>query len=281
MRGFASVAGGVLLAVLALPFLALSAWGVLFGAPTVAVLAFAVAWLLLPLFNKVKPVRLLKFAISFMVIPAALALAPMTIGEVNRRVEELSRLDRTNPAAFSFADKAGIYGLNIVMGLVAYPLYPEASRETLLMMFPAGAGNRRVFLSGFGLGSDKLRGRLRQFVQSLPRDDEASIRTYGPVPVEWDWSEYKLTSPEARYGLALNQTMLYATAARSGNHWRLHVRHEVEIRYPTDAYVTLVGWPRLRVQEGLFWVLQQCGWLHPYTAEWWFTIDSDDPRLAS
>jgi hypothetical protein len=53
----------------------------------------------------------------------------------------------------------------------------------------------------------------------------------------------------------------------------------MQVRYPESAYVTLIGRPRLRVEEGLFWVLQNHGWLYPYTAEYRFSVYSDDPRL--
>jgi len=281
VRKFLSIFGGVLLALVSLPFLLVALWGVVFGSPTAALLAFVVWWLLFPLFNNLKPIRLLKFSLSFLVIPAALALAPMMMGEVDRRVEELDRKLRSNPDGFTFIDKAGVYGLNIVMGLAAYPVYPEASRETMLMVFPAGRADRRVFYSRFALGSDRVRGRLKQFVKELDETDTSRIRDLGPATIEWDVTEYRLTNPEARYGLALNQTRLYAHAERQGRRWRIQVRHEVEIKYPKDLYVTLVTRPRLRMQEGLFWMLQQYGWLHPYVAEWRFTVYSDDPRLRT
>jgi hypothetical protein len=53
----------------------------------------------------------------------------------------------------------------------------------------------------------------------------------------------------------------------------------MEVKYPESIYVTLIGRPRLRIEEGLFWVLQNYGWLHPYTAEYRFSVYSDDPRL--
>lgn len=263
----------------AVPFLLLAGWGLLFDVPTLAVLAFTAAWILLPLFNRIKAIRLLKFATSFVLVPATLALLPLMMQEVDRKVEELSRKPRKDMSAFTFEDRLGIYGLNIVMGAVGFPLYPEAARATLLMMLDPGPLTRRVFYSDFGLGSYKVKASLRDFAAGLRPDDTVSVRSHGPVGIRWDKSDYRLTDPEARYALALNQTRLEARAERRGERWLIDVRHEMEVRYPESVYVTLVARPRLRIEEGLFWVLQNHGWLHPYTAEYRFTVWSDDRRL--
>lgn len=270
---------GFILFLLAVPLLLLAGWGLLFDAPTLAVVAFTAAWIFLPLFNHLKAIRVLKFATSFVLVPATLALLPLMMQEVDRKVEQLSRKTRNDISAFTLQDRLGIYGLNIVMGVVGYPLYPEAARETLLMMFDPGPLARRVFYSDFGLGSYKVKASLRDFAAGLRPGDTASVRSHGPVRIIWDKSTYRLTDPEARYALALNQTLLTARAERRGERWRIEVRHEMEVRYPESVYVTLVARPQLRVEEGLFWVLQNYGWLHPYTAEYRFTIWSDDPRL--
>jgi hypothetical protein len=279
MRVFVGIVAGTVLFFLAVPFLLLAGWGLVFNVPTVAVIAFTAAWILLPLFNRIKAIRVLKFAVSFILIPATLALLPFMIGEVDRQVEALSRKNRHDQSAFDLRDRLGIYGLNIVMGAVGYPFYPEASKETLLMMLEPGPFARRVFNSEFGLGSRKIRERLGEFAAGLESDDSASSRSFGPVRVAWDKSDYRLTEPEARYALALNQTLLTAKAERRGKRWLIDVRHELEIRYPDSVLVTLISRPRLRVEEGLFWVLQNHGWLHPYTAEWRFLVFSDDKRL--
>jgi hypothetical protein len=279
MHGLAGIVAGTILFLLAVPCLLLAGWGLVFNAPTVAVIAFTAAWILFPLFNRFKAIQVLKFAVSFVLIPATLALSPFMIGEVDRQVETLSRQNRHDPSAFDLRDRLGIYGLNIVMGVVGYPLYPEASKEVLLMMLNPGPSARRVFNSEFGLGSHKLKERLGEFAASLESDDSAPTRSYGPVTIEWSRSDYRLTEPEARYALAMNQTLLTAKAERRGGRWLIDVRHEVEIKYPDSLLVTLITRPRLRMEEGLFWVLQNYGWLHPYTAEWRFQVYSDDKRL--
>ena len=124
-----------------------------------------------------------------------------------------------------------------------------------------------------------MRSPLRDFAASLQQTDSTLPQTYGPVWVEWPRSDYRLTEPEARYALALNQTSLTARAERRGERWLIDVRHEMQVKSPESISVTLIGRPRLRIEEGLFWVLQNCGWLHPYRAEYRFSVYSDDPRL--
>jgi hypothetical protein len=278
LRGL-SVLAGALMALIAVPFLALAGWAVLFGLPTAAVLGFTAAWLLLPLFHNLEFIRVLKFGVSFMLVPATLALTPMMVSEANSRIEELSRRDRTHPAAFSLADKTGIYGLNLVMAGVAAPLYPEAARATFLLCFPAPNKEQlRIHESEFGLGSGRIRRQLEAWVLTLDTVTVAE-REFGPASIVWNPDEYRFGNPEARYALALNQTQLRMKATRQGRRWRLDVRHLVGIAYPKDALVPLITRPRLSMEEGLFWVLQQSGWLHPYNALWRFTVGSDDKRL--
>jgi hypothetical protein len=279
MPRLVSIVVGTILFLFALPCLLLAGWGLLFDVPTLAVVAFTAAWILLPLFNRIKAIRVLKFAVSFVIVPATLALAPLMIQEVDQKVEQLRRKPRSDMSAFTLEDRLGVYGLNVVMSVVGFAFYPEAARETFLMMFDPGPSARRVFYSDFGLGSRKLRGPLRDFAASLQQSDSISPHAYGPVWVEWVRADYRLTEPEARYALALNQTRLSARAERRGERWLVDVRHEMEVKYPESIYVTLIGRPRLRVEEGLFWVLQNYGWLHPYTAEYRFLVYSDDPRL--
>jgi hypothetical protein len=279
LGALAGVVTNSLLFLLSLPLLLLAVWGLLFETPTLAVLAFAAAWILFPLFNRSKAIRVLKLGVSFVLIPATLALTPLMLQEVDQKVEQLSRKPRSDMSAFTLEDRLGIYGLNIAMGVVGYPMYPEASKETLLMMFKPGPAARRIFYSDFSLGSRKLRGPLRDFAAGLRQSDSVASETYGPAWIEWARSDYRLTEPEARYALALNQTRLRARAERRGERWLIDVRHEMEVKYPESQYVLLIGRPRLRVEEGLFRVLQNCGWLHPYTAEYRFSVYSDDPRL--
>jgi hypothetical protein len=54
----------------------------------------------------------------------------------------------------------------------------------------------------------------------------------------------------------------------------MEVRLQVRCEYRKNSLVTLIAKPELKVEEGLFWILQQSGWLHPYIAEYHFHVDS-------
>lgn len=52
--------------------------------------------------------------------------------------------------------------------------------------------------------------------------------------------------------------------------WRLSICATVEVAYPPRGALHLFeidGRP-IRIEEGLYWRLQEDGWLHPYTARW-------------
>lgn len=94
-------------------------------------------------------------------------------------------------------------------------------------------------------------------------------------------SDYSMGKSEARYALALNPAEMRVSARRIGSVWALNVSIRVECTYPQRGVATLIRYPELKIQEGLFWVLEQVGWLHPYTMEWNFSITTDDARLTS
>ena len=64
--------------------------------------------------------------------------------------------------------------------------------------------------------------------------------------------------PEPRVALALNGATLFKDGQK--------ISIEVPIRYPQNAVAPLL--PGLKVQEGLFWVLQQKGWYHTGVMVW-------------
>ena len=64
--------------------------------------------------------------------------------------------------------------------------------------------------------------------------------------------------PEARVALALNGATLFKNGQK--------ISIEVPIRYPKNAVAPLL--PGLKVQEGLFWILQQRGWYHTGVMTW-------------
>ena len=157
---------------------------------------------------------------------------------------------------FSWFNKVEIYGAYVVMNILGAPLYPEIAKEGLLMLLPSYKDQEVVFQSDFFLES--------AFIQDM-------IAKYnGPVRLAWSPNDYLLGSSEARVSLALNTGTLSIEDGK--------VRVSVPCKWPqhsdhrdhswTTPLVVIPGLPEIRVQEGLFWVLEQEGWIYPYTVVW-------------
>lgn len=86
--------------------------------------------------------------------------------------------------------------------------------------------------------------------------------------IYWYPEDYVFGVDEARYALALNPTYAEFKGERQGSNWKVEIILKVQCSYPNNSYSVLINEPRLVVEEGLFWVLQEAGWLHPYTARW-------------
>lgn len=201
----------------------------------------------------------------------------ISVNELNNRIAQLAAKPRDRLSAFSLRDKVGIYGLNVIMGVVAYPLYPEASIETLLMLFKESPNSKRIFESDFALSSARVRNVLEGFRENLETHpgDKAELKTR----IAWPFKDYAFGNKEARYALALNPADLSVSAVKPNAKWDMEVRLQVKCEYPKNSLVTLIAKPELKVEEGLFWVLQQAGWLHPYMTEYQFHVKAQEKRI--
>ncbi len=258
--------------------MAISLWGVVFYSYLTALFAFTGGLIFLP-FNtgskRIWKIRLVIFIVGIvLIIPCGM----ISIYEVNNRIKILSNKPREKSlSSFTTRDKAGIFGINLVMGFFAYPLYPEVSKETIGMIFSPPENGVRVFKSDFAINSGKVRKIIKEFSRSLKKSSKKSAEL--KKRIYWNVSDYKLGKKEARYALALNPADMVLTAVKKESLWKINVSLKVKCIYPQNCKVTLISTPKLQIEEGLFWVLQQSGWLFPYTAEWKFTINSDDKRI--
>ena len=157
---------------------------------------------------------------------------------------------------FSWFNKVEIYGAYVVMNILGAPLYPEIAKEGLLMLLPSYKDQEVVFQSDFFLESAFIQDKIANY--------------NGPVRLAWSPNDYLLGSSEARVSLALNTGTLSIEDGK--------VRVSVPCKWPqhsdhrdhswTTPRVVIPGLPEIRVQEGLFWVLEQEGWIYPYTVVW-------------
>jgi hypothetical protein len=161
-----------------------------------------------------------------------------------------------DPVNFSWINKAEIYTLGIVMSAIAYPIYPEAAREHMMLYSP--------------FEKDPINIKDRFFLPSVIVQEaiKRAKRLGRPYRLAWPASAYQLsfdpkTYQEAKIALALNGGYL-----RVENNKAI-VR--IKIAYPRKSYAPLIPIPgigTIGVEEGLFWILQKEGWFHTGNVEW-------------
>lgn len=188
------------------------------------------------------------------------------VKEINN---EIARLAEVSPN-LSTKEKIEIYGLNLLMGVAALPVYPEVARETLTLTIPNSSGKKRIFKSDFMLNSPQIKEELDKLYIDLQEYGPSNKNHFIEKRVSWPANAYsKLFSVEARAALALNPCLLTIEANYiAEDSWQISVSCLVDVSYPEKSYVTILDDPELRVEEGLFFQLQKNGWLHPYRAEW-------------
>lgn len=159
------------------------------------------------------------------------------------RLNELNKIP-VSVENYSTYNLVEIYVLGVVMSALAYPIYPEVAIEHMSLY----SRNKSSKESAFFLRSKVVQKAINNYSK--------------PVLLVWDMKDYMIGNSEARVALALNG----ATLIKNGN----SVTVEVPIKYPRYALAELL--PFVRVQEGLFWVLQQKGWYHTGIFTWNYTI---------
>ena len=155
------------------------------------------------------------------------------------RLNELNKIP-IKVENFSTYNLVEIYVLGIVMSVLGYPLYPEVAVEHLSLMF-------------------REKGQRQSDFFMEPKLVQRAIKNYEkPTLLAWDNSAYMIGNPEARVALALNGAKLFKDGQK--------ISIEVPIKYPRNAIAPLL--PGIKIQEGLFWVLQEKGWYHPGVMIW-------------
>jgi hypothetical protein len=157
---------------------------------------------------------------------------------------------------FSWFNKVEIYTAYVLMNVLGSPFAPEMAKEGLYMLLPSSKGEEMTFESDFFLESRFIQNALDNYSE--------------PVRLAWLPSDYLLGNSESRIALALNTGTLSIEDGK--------VKVSVPCTWPqhsdyrdhswTTPLVSIPGLPEIRVQEGLFWVLEQEGWIYPYTAVW-------------
>jgi hypothetical protein len=222
----------------------LAAWETYLGYLGLLILFFGIV------FWKIKGVNYLYGSLFSLFIFTGV-LFPQSLNRYNQKTDEyMNKIEAGQ--GLSFKEKASIYGLNFFMSVLAYPIYPEVSKESFYLMFNTEDGTR-VFEDDFFMGSQKIRDAIKN----------KNSR------VAWRGSEYLLGNKESRYALALNPCNLDVKEFEDYS----EVSVEVQVAYPEKYRAVLLKVPfEIAVEEGLFHYLQKEKWLHPYKAIWKATV---------
>ncbi|MBN2653002.1 MAG: hypothetical protein JXR63_11520 [Spirochaetales bacterium] len=199
------------------------------------------------------------------------------VHEINKNLEILA--EKNAQEMLTAKDRLGIYGLNLIMGIAAYPIYPEVAKETLYLAIKPQKNNLRHFKSNFAKNSEKIKTEINQLLIEVEKFKNWETHTK-TARIFWSADDYNFNNPEARYALALNPAKLVLTMVNCEKHYKINVILEVKIEYPQSSCVTLISNPELKIEEGLFHTLQKEGWLFPYTAIWEFQIIRDKPQKS-
>ena len=160
---------------------------------------------------------------------------------------------------FSWFNKVEIYTVYVLMNVLGAPRSFEAAKENFHMLWPSSEDKVRTFESDFFLKSKYIQNKLDNYSE-LPK----------PVRLAWPQSAYNLGEPEARVALALNTGFLSIEDDKVKVSvlcaWPEHSDH-TDHSQPT-ILIDRPYLPKIAVQEGLFWILEQEGWIYPYTAVW-------------
>jgi len=263
-------------AVMAAPLVALATWMFVYDMPRTGSMVVALAALGLP------------FRSAAFRVGQALALVVLcVVGWQHRTVpfeeyaahtQEVADRCAQGPDTLTTRDLAGVWGLNVLMGLGGFVTgLPEVAQETLWMT--AAGAEEREWSSDFAMRSPRVRAAVVELVHQAEQSGVERLEL-APEWISWGGS-YHGSHISLRVALALDELELGGMATRVGDRWRLDLRGRVEVSYPRRGRLVLgsVGGTSVHVDKSLYWALQERGWLHPYHAVWTWTIWADDPRL--
>ena len=252
---------------------------VLWHAWFLCALSLGAALVFLPLGVKIKKLWIARACLLGLVATLAIVYVQVPFAEIQNRAAVLrQRLNQGGSGSLGVLDKVSIYGANLAMAAGAAATgMPEVAMETALLCWPGP--KQRVFNSDFAMKSLKVRQAIYRFATKLKPNPSAraSNQTHR---TRIAWKGYFHDSP--RVALALNPFLLEVKAAWQEGRWRLACSGKILIKYPRRSWTKLLvvrGQP-FYFEEGLFWALQQQGWMFPYKANWRWNLWWDGSKLT-
>jgi len=192
-------------------------------------------------------------AIRFLLLGLFLfcVLSPFNLKQYNRRAEQLQ--NRINhKGELSTKEKMGVYGCLLMITVFDLIPFPEAATENYYLLFPSKDG-QRFFYDQSILKSPSIQRALK-------------LKAKGYI--EWNrWNFVR--NKDFRYAIAFDPCTV--TTSEKDGYKQVILTTDFGYRQnfvTTHASNFLRGLFTFRVDEGLFFYLQQKGWLHPYKAIW-------------
>ena len=221
--------------------------------------------------------RCTRAAVLLLIAVAAAFAWHVPFHEYADRIQSLSRSVEAGPQRLSTRDLAAIWTLHLAMAAGGWLAgFPEAAGETAGLVF-RGA-HERVRRSDMPMRSPAVRRAVARAIAAAAASGSEDVA----LPAQRIVFVYDSDRESLRAALALNPLLLVGRVVKAGQGWRADLQATVQVAYPRRAVLRLrdVRGRSLVIDEGLFWALQQRGWLRPYVATWQWSVLSSDSRLA-
>jgi hypothetical protein len=192
-------------------------------------------------------------SVKFLLLGAVLFLLlfPFNLKQYNRKAASFQERIN-NYGELNTRERLGIYGCLMMVTAFDQIPFPEVGKQNFYLFFP-DKDSTRVFHSNSILNSPSIMREVKRKTTGL---------------VTWNkWTT--VFNPDFRYAVAFDPCNINTEQKTGYKLVTLTRRFEYRRNHVTiHAHSFIRGWFAFRIDEGLFWYLQQKGWLHPYTAIW-------------
>jgi hypothetical protein len=178
-------------------------------------------------------------------------LSPLNIKQYNSRAATFQ--DRVNRnEELNKKERLGLYGCLMIVTFFNIISFRELGTQNFYLFFPV-KNQQRVFYSNSILNSPSI-------MREVKKKSNGHIQ----------WNKFtSVFDPDFRYALAFKNSSI-ATEITNG-YREVVITRNFSYRknhFTYHAGNIFRGLFSFRIDEGLFWYLQQKGWLHPYKAIW-------------
>ncbi len=267
----------IIFGIISLFLLVLLSWSIMMGGLFLIILSLILLVIFIPLKLDDTQFTISRLILGVAVVIMLLMFSDLAIIETQKRFNKMNqKVVARGASALNFGDKLAVYNTNLVISFYGRFLgFPEYAYLSFRLNFDTRGGRRKE--SDFVMKSPKVIGVLNNWISLIKRHRKDVSHVMMPArKISW-----QLINDDRRVALALNPVTMEAKASPVGQEWRLDCKATSHFSYKKNAKRALLtaGGAELILPEGPFWVLQQAGWLKPYTMVWEWSFYSDDKRL--